>query len=370
MKIKLFGVLVSILLLLSACSADTSLLASNTSTAQAQSKYPPNPNVNVSFDTNNLNDIWLAGGCFWGVEHYMARVYGVYDAVSGYANGNTENPTYEDVIWKNTGHAETVHVRYDPERVDLEKLLAHFFQIIDPTLLNQQGNDRGTQYRTGIYYTDEADKSIIDKVIAKEQERYDKPIVTEVEPLVNFTIAEEYHQDYLEKNPDGYCHVKFDSLENQEIPSLIDPARYPKPSDDEINKILTKEQYRVTQGNGTEMAYSNEYWDNYDPGIYVDIVTGEPLFSSADKYDSMCGWPSFTKPIDPAVVLEYKDTSYNMIRTEVRSRSGDSHLGHVFNDGPKDRGGLRYCINSAAIKFIPQAEMEAAGYGYLVHLTK
>ena len=370
MKFKLFGALFSIVLLLSACSADTSLLTSSASTAQAESKYPPNPNVNLSFDTNNLKDIYLAGGCFWGVEHYMARVYGVYDAVSGYANGNTENPTYQEVIWKNTGHAETVHVRYDPERVNLEKLLTHFFQIIDPTLLNQQGNDRGTQYRTGIYYTDEADKSFIDLVVAKEQERYDEPIVTEVEPLKNFTVAEEYHQDYLEKNPDGYCHIEFDSLENQEIPSLIDPTLYPKPSDEDIKKMLTKEQYRVTQGNGTEMAYSNEYWDLYDPGIYVDIVTGEPLFSSADKYDSMCGWPSFTKPIDPAVVLEYEDTSYNMIRTEVRSRSGDSHLGHVFNDGPIDRGGLRYCINSAAIKFIPQAEMEAAGYGYLVHLTK
>lgn len=370
MNIKLFGVLFSILLFLSACSVNNSLLTSRASTAQAESKYPPNPNVNLNFDTNNLKDIWLAGGCFWGVEAYMARVYGVYDAASGYANGNTENPTYEDVIWRNTGHAETVHVRYDPERVNLEKLLTHFFQIIDPTLLNQQGNDRGIQYRTGIYYTDEADRPIIDQVVAKEQERYDDPIVTEVEPLKNFTLAEEYHQDYLEKNPDGYCHVEFDSLKDQEMPSLIDPALYPKPSDEEIKKMLTKEQYRVTQGNGTEMAYSNEYWDNYYPGIYVDIVTGEPLFSSADKYDSRCGWPSFTKPIDPAVVREFVDTSYNMIRIEVRSRTGDSHLGHVFNDGPIDRGGLRYCINSAAIKFIPQAEMESAGYGYLVQLTK
>ena len=274
------------------------------------------------------------------------------------------------MIRKNTGHAETVHVRYDPERVSLEKLLTHFFGIIDPTLLNQQGNDRGTQYRTGVYYTNEADKVVIDQVIAKEQERYDEPIVTEVEPLRNFTLAEEYHQDYLEKNPNGYCHVEFDALENQEIPSLIDPALYPKPSDEEIKKMLTKEQYEVTQGSDTERAFSNEYWDLFEPGIYVDVVTGEPLFSSADKYDSMCGWPSFTKPIDPAVVLEFEDTSYNMVRTEVRSRAGDSHLGHVFNDGPKDRGGLRYCINSAAIKFIPQEEMEAAGYGYLIHLTK
>lgn len=339
-------------------------------TAKTDSKYPDNPNEGLSFDEDNLQEIWLAGGCFWGVEAYMSRVYGVYDVTSGYANGNTENPTYEQVVRENTGHAETVHVKYDPDRVDLEKLLTYYFKIIDPTLLNQQGNDRGKQYRTGIYYTNEADRAIIDRVMAKEQERYDDLIVTEVEPLNNFTLAEEYHQDYLEKNPNGYCHVEFDSLENQEIPSLIDPALYPKPSDEEIKAKLTKEQYEVTQGKGTERAYSNEYWDNYEPGIYVDVVTGEPLFSSADKYDSMCGWPSFTKPIDPAVVLEYEDTSYNMVRTEVRSRVGDSHLGHVFNDGPVDRGGLRYCINSAAITFIPQADMEAAGYGYLVHLTK
>ncbi|MFC7678849.1 peptide-methionine (R)-S-oxide reductase MsrB [Paenibacillus sp. GCM10028914] len=342
----------------------------STAPAKAESKYPDNPNEGLAFDENNLEEIWLAGGCFWGVEAYMERVYGVYDVTSGYANGNTENPTYEQVIRENTGHAETVHVKYDPARVDLEKLLTYYFKIIDPTLINQQGNDRGEQYRTGIYYMNEADRAIIDRVIAKEQERYDDPIVTEVEPLENYSLAEEYHQDYLEKNPNGYCHVEFDSLENQEIPTLIDPKLYPKPSDEEIKAKLTKEQYEVTQGKGTERAYSNEYWDNYDPGIYVDVVTGEPLFSSADKYDSMCGWPSFTQPIDPAVVLEYEDTSYNMIRTEVRSRVGDSHLGHVFNDGPVDRGGLRYCINSAAITFIPQADMRAAGYGYLVHLTK
>ena len=370
MSKKLIGALMAVLLLLSACSTVTSTITGSSNPVQADSKYPANPNVNINFDTENLEEIWLAGGCFWGVEAYMARVYGVYDVTSGYANGKTKNPTYEEVIRNNTGHAETVHVRYDPARIDLEKLLTYFFKIIDPTSLNKQGNDRGTQYRSGIYYTNEANKLVIDQVVAKEQERYDDPIVTEVEPLDNFALAEEYHQDYLEKNPNGYCHVEFDSLENQEIPSIIDPALYPKPTDEEIKKKLTKEQYKVTQERDTETAYSNEYWDNYEPGLYVDIVTGEPLFSSADKYDSMCGWPSFTKPIDPAVVLEFEDTSYNMVRTEVRSRTGGGHLGHVFNDGPKDRGGLRYCINSASITFIPQAEMEAEGYGYLIDLTK
>ncbi|HSJ38006.1 MAG TPA: peptide-methionine (R)-S-oxide reductase MsrB, partial [Planococcus sp. (in: firmicutes)] len=292
--------------------------------------------------------------------------YGVYDVTSGYANGNTENPTYEQVIRENTGHAETVHVQYDPERVELEKILDHFFMIIDPTLLNQQGNDRGEHYRTGVYYENEADLAVIERVVERESERYLDPIVTEVEPLVHYYLAEEYHQDYLEKNPDGYCHVEFDTLENQEIPQLIDPAMYPKPSDEELREKLTDEQYRVTQEDGTETAYSNEYWDNYEPGIYVDITTGEPLFSSADQYDSKTGWPSFTKPIDPAVVTEHDDRGLFMARTEIRSRAGDAHLGHVFTDGPEDRGGLRYCMNSAALLFIPEAEMEEAGYGYLI----
>lgn len=367
---KIWFVCVGLLCLLAGCGNELVSNLSKVNTSAAVSKFPDNPNTGLSFDEENLSDIYLAGGCFWGVEAYMARVYGVYDVTSGYANGNTENPTYEEVIRNNTGHAETVHVRYDPERVDLEKILTHFFLIIDPTLLNQQGNDRGTQYRTGIYYINEEEVAVIEKVMEKEQKRYDQPIVTEVEPLNNFSLAEEYHQDYLEKNPNGYCHVEFDTLENQEIPSLIDEALYPKPSDEEMKAKLTKEQYKVTQGSGTERAFSNEYWDFYEPGIYVDVVTGEPLFSSTDKYDSMCGWPSFTKPIEPEVVVEYEDTSYNMIRTEVRSRSGNSHLGHVFPDGPTDKGGLRYCINSASIEFIAKEDMEDKGYGYLIHLVK
>lgn len=367
--------LLLLLLLLFGCSTGDSTNANETSaqpavngTEESSSRFPDNPNEELEFDTNNLKEIWLAGGCFWGVEAYMARVYGVYDVTSGYANGNTENPTYEQVIRENTGHAETVHVRYDPERIDLEKLLSHYFMIIDPTLLNQQGNDRGEQYRTGIYYEDMEERAVIDQLMAEEAAKYDKPLVTEVEELEHYYLAEEYHQDYLEKNPNGYCHVEFDSLEDQEIPSLIDPAMYPKPSDEELKEKLTEAQYKVTQENDTETAYSNEYWDLYEPGIYVDVATGEPLFSSADKYDSKCGWPSFTKPIDPDVVTEHTDTSYNMIRVEVRSRTGGSHLGHVFEDGPKDKGGLRYCINSAAILFIPQEEMEEAGYGYLEDL--
>ncbi|WP_203334523.1 peptide-methionine (R)-S-oxide reductase MsrB [Planococcus beigongshangi] len=373
MKSKLSLLLLFLLLLLTACSVPgTNSTAGNAAAdlSESTSRFPDNPNKNLEFETENLKDIWFAGGCFWGVEAYMERVYGVYDVTSGYANGNTEDPTYQEVLYQNTGHAEAVHVQYDPERIDLESLVSQFFIIIDPTLLNQQGNDKGTQYRTGVYYGDEVERAVIEGVVAAEAERYDKPIVTEVEPLEHYYLAEEYHQDYLEKNPDGYCHIEFDSLEDQEIPALIDPADYPKPSDEELKATLTEAQYNVTQKDDTETAYSNEYWDNYEPGLYVDVATGEPLFSSADKYDSKCGWPSFTKPIEPEVVTEHVDTSFNMKRTEVRSRAGDSHLGHVFNDGPKDEGGLRYCINSASILFIPAADMEAEGYGYLSSLVE
>lgn len=375
-KFNLISTLLSSILLLTSCSKSNNTMSDVTSidlkevmkVTEISSKYPENPNLGLTFDESTLKEIWLAGGCFWGVEAYMSRIYGVFDVSSGYANGNTEIPTYEKL--KDTGHAETVYVRYDPERVDLTKLLTHFFIIIDPTLLNQQGNDRGEQYRTGIYYMDASDKIVIDQVVAMEQQKYEDTIVTEVESLDNFGLAEEYHQDYLEKNPDGYCHIEFDSLENQTIPVVIDPTLYKKPSDDVLKMQLTDLQYKVTQGKGTEAAFSNDYWDNFEPGIYVDVVTKEPLFSSLDKYESGCGWPSFTKPIVPEVVTYVVDSSFNMVRTEVRSRVGDSHLGHVFEDGPADKGGLRFCINSASIVFIPLADMQAEGYGYLESVAK
>lgn len=183
--------------------------------------------------------------------------------------------------------------------------------------------------------------------------------------LTNFTVAEDYHQDYLRKNPNGYCHIDLSTADEV----IIDPSKYPKPSDDILRKKLTDAQYKVTQENDTESAFSNEYWDNIQKGIYVDVATGEPLFSSTDKFDSGCGWPSFSKPISKDVVTYKEDLSYNMTRTEVRSRSGDSHLGHVFEDGPKELGGLRYCINSASIRFVPLEDMEKEGYGYLTKLV-
>ncbi|MDN4604967.1 peptide-methionine (R)-S-oxide reductase MsrB [Paenibacillus sp. F6_3S_P_1C] len=320
----------------------------------------------MSVSENDLHHLYLAGGCFWGVEAYMSRIQGVQDVTSGYANGEGEAPTYEEVIRGDRGFAETVHVKYDPKQVTLQKLLDSYFRVVDPTSLNKQGNDRGIQYRTGIFYTSPEDAKIIQQAVTQEQEKYDKPIVTEVLPLQNYYLAEEYHQDYLEKNPNGYCHIDLSVLNEQEI--VIDPAQYPRPTDEQLKERLTDEQYAVTVNNDTEHAFSNEYWDNVEPGLYVDIATGEPLFTSQDKYDSGCGWPSFTKPIAPEVVTYQTDKSFGMERTEVRSRSGDIHLGHVFDDGPEDRGGKRYCINSASIRFIPLDKMEAEHYGYLLPL--
>lgn len=308
--------------------------------------------------------IYLAGGCFWGLEAYMERIQGVIDAVSGYANGKGDTTNYQ--LLHATDHAETVKVTYDPNKISLDKLLQYYFRVIDPTSINKQGNDRGRQYRTGIYYQNEQDKAVIEAALKTLQSKYQVPIQIEVEPLKNYVEAEEYHQDYLKKNPNGYCHIDIKKADEP----LIDDKKYPKPSDAELKQKLTALQYDVTQGKHTERSFSNEYWDNFAPGIYVDITTGEPLFSSKDKFESGCGWPSFTKPIAAEVAEYQRDNSFNMTRIEVLSRSGHAHLGHVFDDGPRDKGGLRYCINSASIKFIPLDEMEKQGYGDLIPFVK
>lgn len=323
------------------------------------------------YDISASKVIYLAGGCFWGLEAYMQKLNGVEDAISGYANGKTENPSYYDL--KTSGHAETVKVVYNPDIISLEDILAHYLRVVNPVSVNKQGNDVGTQYRTGIYYTDEADKTIIENILAKEQTKHDKPIAIEVEPLKQFYDAEEYHQDYLEKNPGGYCHIDLslaDKPLDKDGEPVIDSSRYIKPSDEELKKSLTDIQYDVTQNSATERAFSHEYHDNFKRGIYVDITTKEPLFSSTDKFESGCGWPSFSKPISKDVVKYFEDNSHFMHRTEVRSRSGDAHLGHVFNDGPKEMGGQRYCINGASLEFIPYDEMDEKGYGYLKYLVK
>lgn len=307
--------------------------------------------------------IYLAGGCFWGVEAYFERIPGVVDAVSGYANGNTENPSYEDLVYRNSGHAETVEVSYDPAKVSLNELLRHYFRIIDPTSRNRQGNDVGSQYRTGIYFTDESDLPAIEARIAAEQENFDKEIAVEVKPLDQFFLAEEYHQDYLAKNPNGYCHIDLSMADDPLEPEAAAQTEFQKPDDATLKATLSASAWNVVRENGTERPYSSPLWDSFEEGIYVDVVTGEPLFSSADKFDSGCGWPSFSKPISDEIIVEREDTSHGMIRTEVRSRLGDAHLGHVFEDGPAEAGGLRYCINGVSLRFIPREKMAAEGYG-------
>lgn len=313
----------------------------------------------------DMNTIYFAGGCFWGTEHFMKQINGVVSTQAGYANSRVANPSYREVCSGRTDAAEAVMVVYDSAKINLDFLIELYFLTIDPTSVNRQGNDRGSQYRTGIYYDNANDRAIIDKQLHKLANKYDSPIAIEVKPIENFYPAEDYHQDYLEKNPGGYCHID---------PRLFEVARNAnetaKPTVNYRNGRLTQMQYDVTQNSATEPPFNNEYWDNHRKGIYVDIITGEPLFVSTDKFDSGCGWPSFSSPLPTASIVEKSDYSHGMTRTEVRSGSADSHLGHVFNDGPQERGGMRYCINSAALDFIPLEEMESSGYADYIKYVK
>ena len=312
----------------------------------------------------NIKEIYLAGGCFWGVEGYFRRIAGVVETDTGYANGTTDTTDYQRI--HGTDHAETVKITYNTGVIALEELLEHYFRIIDPLSVNKQGNDVGRQYRTGIYYTDAADEKDVQAFLDFMQKKYSVPLAVETGALKNFIRAEDYHQKYLDKNPGGYCHI---DLRLAEKP-LYDESRFAVPDKEALKKKLTQLQYDVTQHQATERPYTSEY-DAFDKkGIYVDIATGKPLFSSTDKYDAGCGWPSFTKPITTDAVAYEKDTSHGMLRTEVHSRTGDSHLGHVFDDGPEDAGGLRYCINGASLKFIPYADMEKEGYGDYIPYVK
>ncbi|MFM2648625.1 peptide-methionine (R)-S-oxide reductase MsrB [Vibrio diabolicus] len=358
------------------------LLLSKAGTADTMDKMKASENAEIAT---------LAGGCFWCTESDLEQLTGVVDVISGYSGGHVENPTYRQVSSGKSGHIEVIEVKYDPKVVSYEQVLDYFFRHIDPTDDKGSFVDRGPQYRPAIFYHNAEQKQIAEQFIMEIDKAmiYPKPLKTELIEFEKLYPAEEYHQDYYKKSSLKYKYYRYasgrdkyldevfgdDRKENSKtLRQLIEEKKllskvkeYSKPAKSEIKSNLTELQYYVTQEEGTERPFDNEYWDNKEAGIYVDIVTGEPLFSSTDKYKSGTGWPSFTKPINPGYIVEKTDYKLIYPRTEVRSKFGDSHLGHVFKDGPKPTG-LRYCMNSAAMKFVPVSEMKTQGYEEYLYL--
>lgn len=345
--------------------------------AYNQNVHLPEEIVQQNQKTDGEAEIYLAGGCFWGTEFLMRNVPGVTSVEVGYSNGITRNPTYREVC-NGSGHAESAHVIYNPKIISLSKLLSIYFQSIDPTFVNHQDEDDRVQYRTGIYFRDFADEKIIKDSLDDLQDNFFNPVVVECMPIKNFYRAEEEHQEYLIKNPNGYCHVSHSLIdENAKIKAAHHFADknfsrdrvYGKP-DKEALEELSDLQRSVTQESATEPPYKNEYNEEFRSGIYVDVTNGQPLFLSTDKFDSTCGWPTFSKPIDKDSIVENKDLSFGIQRIEVRAKASGSHLGHVFNDGIADLGGMRYCVNSASLRFIPREKMQEEGYGEWLDLLK
>lgn len=311
--------------------------------------------------SENIKKAMFAGGCFWCVEPPISNLEGVISVIPGYSGGHIDNPNYEQVCTGTTGHLEVVEVIYDAQIIGYGEIVEVFWRQIDPTDEGGQFGDRGSQYKTAILYYDDEQRVIAEdsKKSIAELFDFDKPIATKIIAAEKFYPAEDYHHRYNEKNPLRYNSYKEASGRSKYIKNTWHNSDESKES---LKERLTPIQFDVTQNSATEAPFNNEYWKTDEEGLYVDIVTGEPLFSSKDKFDSSCGWPSFAKPIKEKAVTEKTDLSHGRVRTEVRNKKDSSHLGHVFNDGPAELGGLRYCINSAAVRFIPKDKLEKEGY--------